>query len=65
MNSINNNYATVVWANLIGSEDWEKQLITDNPDNVEKAVAWAKGNGYDRIEVKRINLQRAIGYWGA
>lgn len=65
MNSINSNYATVVWANLIGSEDWEKQLITDNPDNVEKAVAWAKENGYDRIEVKRINLQSAIGYWGA
>lgn len=49
----------VLWANKAGSEDWETDLITTAPDTaegkakIEKATAWAKQNGFDRIRVSK------------
>jgi len=43
----------VLWATRKGDEDWQEELITATPDmqKLEKAKAWAKANGFDRLRV--------------
>lgn len=54
-----NNKELILWANKTGSEDWEADLITTAPDTaegkakIEKASAWAKSNGFDRIRLSK------------
>lgn len=53
------NKIRTLWATRIGDEDWQEQLITENPDAIEPARAWAEANGFDRIRIAEIDLDMA------
>lgn len=49
----------VLFAVKVGAEDWQEQLITENPASIEAASAWARTNGFDRLRVAEIDLDVA------
>jgi len=36
----------VLFCTKIGEPEWTEQLLTNNPENFEKAKKWAEENGY-------------------
>ncbi len=48
----------ILWATKIGDEDWQEQLITENPAAIEKASTWARANGFDRLRVADVDLSK-------
>jgi hypothetical protein len=45
----------VLWATKIGDEDWQEELITEQPEQIEAASRWAIANGFDRLRVAEID----------
>ena len=46
---------SVLWATKIGEPDYNEQLITENPSQIEDAKKWALANGFDRLRVLTID----------
>lgn len=44
-----------LFAVKVGNEDWQEELITEQPHLMEKARAWATENGFDRFRVVEFN----------
>lgn len=44
----------ILFAVKVGGEDWQEELITELPERIEAASAWAKANGFDRLRVATI-----------
>lgn len=44
----------ILFAVRIGAEDWQEQLITERPERIAKASAWALANGFDRLRIATI-----------
>lgn len=49
----------VLFAVRKGDEDWQEQLITEQPDKIQAASEWAKQNGFDRLRIAEIDLGTA------
>ncbi len=49
------NATKVLWGTRKGAEEWQEELITDNPEHLESARAWAIANGFDRLRVSVFN----------
>lgn len=48
----------VLFAVRTGNEDWQEELITEVPDKIAAASTWALANGFDRLRVATINLNK-------
>jgi len=38
----------------VGFEDWQEELLAENPEHFEVASKWALANGFDRLRVVTI-----------
>ena len=52
-----------LWAVKIGNANWQEDLITTmTPENIAekmpKAAAWARANGFDRLRLAAMDLDR-------
>lgn len=50
------NSETILYAVKQGEPDWCEQIITNRPEDFDRAKAWAHANGFDRFRVAEINL---------
>ena len=50
----------VLWATKVGDENWKEQIITtcktSEIEKIDKAMHWAKNNGFGRFRVNMVNL---------
>lgn len=51
---------TILWAVLVGAEDWQEQVVTSTADAQHLAAArqWAVANGFDRLRESTYNGER-------
>lgn len=49
---------TILFGVKKGDQDWEEVVITTNPNKIEDAKKWAKENGFDRLRVSNIDMEK-------
>ncbi len=45
---------SILWGIKKGDPAWMQEIITNDKRNFEKAKAWAKRNGFDRLELLKL-----------
>lgn len=48
--------ATILYGVRSGNEDWQEEIITTNPDQLDAATEWALDNGFDRLRIAIVDL---------
>lgn len=48
----------ILWATKIGDPNWAEQLITENEAKIPDAIKWCELNGFDRIRIAEIDLNK-------
>jgi hypothetical protein len=54
----------VLFATCKGDEDWQEQLITEREDRIPAASAWATANGFDRLRISVIDMDKKPDFIG-